>query len=170
MMPMFFPYGNANPTGQTFFGPTMYPNVSAFPSNGNHRQGNYGLSYNTFYTPFYHTPNNILPPVTHLTNSSALIPPRPLMGPSLIAPPQQQHSLVGSSMIVNDTERNKNLNIRECQSPVINQTKREKKSLQIIDPTDNNSSVRIRKDSSSTSSLTSHPGKRISKENKEFLF
>jgi len=173
MMPMFFPYGNANIAGQQYFAPAVYPNVPAYSSTSNHRHANFGLGYNAFYTPFYTTPNNILPPATHSTNSSALIPPRPLMAPAPLLPllpqqqqqqqQQQQHSSAGSAIIGNDSERNKNLNIRECQSPVINQPKKEKRPLQIVDPNDINNDLRIRKDSSSTSSLTSHSGKRILK-------
>jgi len=165
MMPMFFPYGNANTTGQQFFASAVYPNVPAYPSTGNrHHHGNFGLGYNTFYGPFYPTPNNILPPAAHVTNSPALIPTRPLMGPPLLPLQQQQqpqHSSATSSIIGNDNERNKNLNIRECRSPTKNQTKKEKKILQIVDPNEINADLRIREDSSSTSSVTSHSGKRI---------
>ncbi len=166
MMPMFFPYGNANTAGQQYYAPAVYPNIPTYSSTGNHRHGSFGLSYNTFYTPFYPTPNNILTPATHISNSSALIPPRPFM-PHPILPvqqqQQQQYSSAGLSSIGNDTERNKNLNIRECQSPVINQTKKEKKPLQIVDPNDINTDLKIHEDSSSTSSLISHAGNKIFK-------
>jgi len=168
MMPMFFPYGNATTAGQQYYAPAVYPNIPTYSSTGNHRHGNYGLSYNTFYTPFYSTPNNILTPATHITNSSALIPPRPLMPPSMLPiqqqqQHQQQHSSAGFSSIGNDNERNKNLNIRECQSPVINQTKKEKKTLQIVDPNDINTDLKIHEDSSSTSSLISNAGNKTLK-------
>jgi len=164
MMPMFFPYGNATTTGQQYFAPAVYPNIPTYSSTGNHRHGNFGLSYNPFYTPFYSPPNNILTPATHITNSSALIPPRPLMPPSMLpVQQQQQHSSAGFPNIGNDTERNKNLNIRECQSPIINQTKKEKKPLQIVDPNDINTDLKIHEDSSSTSSLISHAGNRTLK-------
>ncbi|CAF1099857.1 unnamed protein product [Adineta steineri] len=157
MMPMFFPYGNGNVPAQQFFAPTIYPNVSAYPSNGNHRHGNFGVGYNAYYTQFYPTQNNILPQATHVTNPSVLISQRPLMPHSLPAiqqQQQQQHSLTTYSTKGNDNERNMNLNIRECQSPVINETK----TAQIIDLNDNNNntSVRVRQNSSSTSSLRSH--------------
>jgi len=128
MMPMFFPYGNANTAGQQFYAPAVYPNVPTYSSTGNHRHGNFGLGYNPFYAPFYPTPNNMITPATHITNTPALIPPRPLMVPPLL-PAQHQHSSAGSSIIGNESERNKNLNIRECQSPIINQTKKEKKTI-----------------------------------------
>jgi hypothetical protein len=173
MMPMFFPYGNANTAGQQFYAPAVYPNVPTYPSNGAQRHGNFGLSYNTFYAPFYPAQNNILSSATHITNSTALIPPRPLMVPPFLPlqqQRQQQRSSASSSIIGNDTERNKNLNIRECQSPVLNQTKKEKKPLQIVDPNDINTDLRIRKDSSSTSSLLSQSGKTILKITKNILF
>jgi hypothetical protein len=158
MMPMFIPYGNANTAGQQFYAPAVYPNVSAYQSNSNHRHGNFGLSYNAFYGPFYPTTNNILSPAAHITNSAALLPPRPLMPPFLPPLSSQQQQQQQYSIIGNDNERNKNLNIRECKSPITNPTKKEKQPLQIVDPNDNNTDLRIRKDSSSTSSLVSHPG------------
>lgn len=161
MMPMYFPYGNANTAGQQYFAPALYPNVPAYPSTGNHRPGNFGLGYNTFYASFYPTQNNLLSPATHITNSPALISPRPLMMPPIIPISQQQHSSTGSSITGNDNERNKNLNIRECQSPIPNQTKKEKKPLQIVDPNDLNTDLKLREDSSSASSLISHSGKNI---------
>ncbi|CAF0731817.1 unnamed protein product [Rotaria sp. Silwood1] len=155
MMPMFFPYGNTNATGQHFFAPAVYPNVSPYPSTGNHRHGNVGLGYNAFYNPFYPTPNNILSPATHITNSAALIPPRPLMPTPLLSSQQLQHSSIGSPTIGNDVERNKNLNIRECQSPIIDQTKQAKNPIVIVDANSNNTEPRTRKNSSSASSFIS---------------
>ncbi|CAF2748841.1 unnamed protein product [Rotaria sp. Silwood2] len=155
MMPMFFPYGNANATGQQFFASAVYPNVSTYPSTGNHRHGNVGLGYNTFYNPFYSTPNNILSPVTHVTNSAVLIPPHPLMPTRLLSSQQLQHSSIGSPTAGKDVERNKNLNIRECQSPIIDQTKQAKTALMIVDTNQNDTYLRPRKDSSSASSFIS---------------
>lgn len=166
MMPMFFPFGNPNASAQQYYAPAVYPNVQAYPSNGNHRHGNFGLTYNTYYAPFYPTTNNILPPTTHINNSSGLIQARPLMAPNslLQLPPQQQqqqqqqqHSSIAVPLAGNDAERNKNLNIRECQSPVLNQMKKEKTPLQIVDPNEINTDSRIRKDSAS--SLLSHSGR-----------
>jgi hypothetical protein len=161
MMPMFIPYNNGNTAGQAFYASAVYPNVSAYPSADNHRHGNLGFGYNTFYTPFYHPSNNILPSGPHVTGPQSLIPLRPLMPPPLPspAPPQQQKPSIWPSFIPNDIERNKNLNIRECQSPIITKPKREKKPLQIVELNDNNTDLKIHTDSSSTSSLISHPGK-----------
>ena len=156
MMPMFIPYGSANTAGQAYYAPTVYPNVPAYPSTGNHRHGNFGPGYSTLYAPFYHTPSNLLSPATHIINSSALIPPRPLMMPPQILPiTHQPNSSAGSSITGIDNERNKNLNIRECQSPVQNHIIKEKKTLQIVDPNDLN-----RDDSSSASSSISHSGRK----------
>ncbi|UJR25214.1 hypothetical protein I4U23_006566 [Adineta vaga] len=155
MVPMFIPYNNASSANQQYYGQALYPNIAPYPSNGTHRHTNYGIGYNPFYAPFYPTQTNLLPPMSHISGSSMLIPPRPLMSSSLFAPKTQ--SSTGSLPIGNDNERNKNLNIRECQSPVLNETRKEKKPLQIIEPNDNhNTSERIRKDSSSASSLISH--------------
>lgn len=158
MMPMYFPYGSANTAGQSYYAPAVYPNVQAYPSTGNHRHGNFGTGYNTLYAPFYPTSNNLLSPATHIINSSALIPPRPLMMPQLLSISHQANSSTGSSITGNDNERNKNLNIRECQSPIPNSTKKEKKPLQIIDPNDLNTDIKLREDSSSASSIISHSG------------
>ncbi|CAF3658485.1 unnamed protein product [Rotaria sordida] len=161
MMPMFIPYGNANAaTGQQFFGPAVYPNVAPYPSTSNHRHGNVGLGYNPFYNPFYPPSNNILSSTAHVTNSTALIPSRPLMPTSMLSSQQLQHSSIGSPTIGNDVERNKNLNIRECQSPIMDQIKQIKNPLVIVDTNhnnnnNNNTDLRIRKDSSSASSFIS---------------
>ena len=139
MMPMFIPYSNANTAGQQYYTPAVYQNVSAYPSSGNHRQENFGLGYNAFIGPFYPITNNLLSPATHLTNPQALMTARPLIPPLLPTSQhhhhhhhhqqqqQQQYVIIG-----NDNERNKNLNIRECQSPVISQPKKKNNHYKLL--------------------------------------
>lgn len=162
---MFFPYPNTNTGGQAYFAPNVYPNVPTYSSTGNHRHGNFGYTYNPFYAQFYPSANSLLPATTttttaHLTNSGAattLIPTRPLMIPPLLPISQQDSSTIRPLMNENENERNKNLNIRECQSPVLDQTRRTREPFRIIDPT--NTIFKSDEHSSSTSPLVSHAGK-----------
>ena len=155
---MFFPYGNTNAAGQQFFASPVYPNVSSYSSTGNHRHGNVALGYNSYYTPFYPIPSNILSSVTHINGPTPLIPSRPLsMLPS-------QHSSLGLSTIENDVERNQNLNIQECPSPTINRTNTPPYT---IDSNYDHMDLKTDKRSLSTSSFVSHSGekKKICNEN-----
>lgn len=158
---MFFPYANTNTGGQAYYTPNVYSNVPTYSSTGNHRHGNFGYTYNPFYAPFYPSANSLLPATTtttHLTNSAAaVIPTRPLMMPPLLPLPQQDSSTTRTLMNENESERNKNLNIRECQSPVNEQTKRSREPLKMIDPT--NTISKSEEHSSSASPLISHAGK-----------
>ena len=151
MTPMFFSYGNGSTSSQPYYTPVVHPTIT-YPSNGTQQQPSYGIGYNTFYPQFYPAQTNLLPAMSHVTGSTILIPPRPLMGRSNLTAKSQ--SSTGLIPIGTDSERNKNLNIRECQSPVLNEIKRNEMPLQIVDPGVNNTPERIREDSSSTSSLT----------------
>lgn len=163
---MYFPYANTNTGGQPYFAPTVYPNVPSYPSAGNHHPGNFGLSYSSYYPHFYSPANNILSGTTHIGNSSAVVAPHPLMMPPLI-PISQRDSLTSRPLTnENESERNKNLNIRECQSPVLGQTKQQrKKPLVIVNP--GNIALRSEDHSSSPTPLISHAGKSILKRDKK---
>ncbi|CAF0933262.1 unnamed protein product [Adineta ricciae] len=151
MTHMFFSYGNGSTSSQPYYTPVVHPTV-AYPSNGTQQQPPYGIGYNSFYPQFYPTRTNLLPPMSHVAGSAILMPPCPLMVRSNLTTKSQ--SSTGLIPIGNDNERNKNLNIRECQSPVLNEIKRHEMPLEIVDPGVNNTPEHIRADSSSASSLT----------------
>ena len=153
---MYFPYANTNTGGQPYFAPTVYPNVPSYSSVGNHHPGNFGLSYGAYYPHFYSPANNILPGTTRIGNSSAVVAPHPLMMPTLIPMSQRDSLTTRPLMNENESERNKNLNIRECQSPVLVQTKQQRKPLVIVNPS--NIALRSEDHSSSPTPLISHAG------------
>lgn len=156
MLPMFFPYANTGTPAQQYYPSSVYTGVQTYASPNANRQPNFGLGYNPYYASFYPQTNSILSSTVHANSSAAnLLPLRPLM-----APPLTSIQRSSSAIITSDTERNKHLNIRECQSPELNNKKREKIPLQIVDPNETNRDSKIPEDASSTtsSSMTSRTG------------
>lgn len=163
MIPMLFPYPNTNAGGQPFITPTVYPNASAYSLPSSYHPGNFGGGYGTYYPHYYPSTNSILRGTTHHGSSSAFIPSNQWVMPSLL-PPSQRDSLTTTPLMnENDNERNKNLNIRECQSPVLSQTKQQRKPLVIVNPSNN--ALRLENHSSSPTPLISHAGESISEFN-----
>lgn len=157
MLPMYYSIGATNSPGQPYFPPTVYSNVVPYSSNGNYHHGAIGLNYNTYYNSFCTPSHNVLPRTLHATHPVPLMTPGSLLPTPLLTSQQLQYSSTSSSILDNGIERNKNLNIRECQSPVIDQTPKIKSPLQVLDANYSNTNVK-NQDSSSASSCISHPG------------
>ena len=138
-MPVFLPFADPNRPMQQFYVPPMYSSMQPYlytapPSV----HSNFGLNFNQYPTPMYRSPQNLM------SSTMYAHPMPPLMGSRPFHPSVLQSLPTSASPWSNGWEPNKNLNIRESQSPVTEPTTQtSKESPLVLQPKENDVEARL---------------------------